>query len=51
MTSRTQNMVETIEFSRLEGFRKFAFIMEIVFLVFGLIGAVGILTKWLFLVR
>lgn len=42
------DMTETIELSQLHGFRKFAFVMEIVFLVLGLIGAIGILIQWLF---
>jgi len=41
-------MAENIELSQLHGFRKFAFAMEIVFLILGLIGAIGILLQWLF---
>jgi len=41
-------MTKNIELSQLHGFRKFAFVMEIIFLIMGLIGAIGILLQWLF---
>ncbi len=41
-------MFKDIALFQLHGFKKFAFIMEIVFLILGLIGAIGIVLQWFF---